>query len=116
MKAKTEIIEETAAYYNLSNRGYDKGHNSCKYFTSDGKMCAVGRCLINPEEQMDSRETACRLLEDSFDLLKEEYRIADLWFWADLQRFHDCRSNWTDSGLSSDGELEKRRLLNLYKD
>ena len=116
MKTKTEIIEETAAFYNLSNRGYDKESNSCRYLTGDGKMCAVGRCLINPEEQQFNEEGAHTLLSCSFDLLKKEYRIEDLDFWYNLQRFHDCRSNWTDSGLSSDGELEKRRLLNQFKD
>ena len=47
---KHEIIDETAAYYNLGNRAHDSDMG-CVYLTPDGKSCAVGRCLYKSERE-----------------------------------------------------------------
>lgn len=52
MKTKTQIIEETANFYNSGNRAAvetENTTNTCEYLTKDGRMCAVGRCLIDPK-------------------------------------------------------------------
>lgn len=54
MKTRTKaehiaLLEETANFYNLSNRSSTPS-GGCEYINeSTGNMCAVGRCLINPK-------------------------------------------------------------------
>ena len=97
---KLEILEETANFYNSNNRG------EYKYLTSDGKTCAVGRCLIDPKVFMKEyigsidSDYAKEILEDN---LKEEYRGHSNSFWLDLQMFHDNSSLWEENGMSENG-------------
>lgn len=130
---KIEIIEETANFYNLGNRGVRNiNSGSCVYQSDDGtKHCAVGRC-IEPDalyhftDFAEEDLTGVRhLFEDPEglffeknldDYLKEEYRGHDIDFWADLQEFHDDTICWTDDGLSYAGEQRHERLLARWKD
>jgi hypothetical protein len=119
MKTKLEIIDETVKYYSTdtSRRGIQKtkiGTNSCTYLTEDGKMCAVGRCMIKPT--IDLEGAADDVLADSFHLLKPEYRIEDLNFWIDLQRLHDDCYFWNENGLTKEGLNQVKRLKEEYKD
>lgn len=116
---KVEIIEETANYYNLNNRAYNEKSMECSYLTDDGKMCAVGRCLVDASKFKDQRKSISALF--SYDLLnesdlKEQYRGHSPMFWRHLQHFHDYIENWTISGLSAKGLVKKNELLELYKD
>lgn len=120
MKTKVEIIEETANFYDLNNRGTIYGFN--KYFTSDGKQCAVGRCLIDPIEfQNVFRNGSITLITDPVyninldEYFKKEYRGHDSKFWSDLQRFHDDPSNWDERGLTEYGIKSKKNLIIKYE-
>ena len=66
-KTTVEIIEETANFYNLTNRGLNP-FGDCVYRTDDGKMCAVGRCLRD-DFVIDSNEeySVCDLFNDNDD-------------------------------------------------
>lgn len=106
---KLEIIDETVAYYSdPSKRAYDDAVGHCRYFF-DGKMCAVGRCLIDPHNRLDS-VGGSQFTEDD---LKPEYRghniSENIWgidsFWACLQEFHDKEDHFDENGISDLGYL-----------
>lgn len=116
MKTKLEIIEETANYYNINNRGING--NWCVYKSDTGNMCAVGRCLkenivldAGYNENSDAREL---FKHHSYDILKDEYKIKDSDFWLDLQRFHDHNLNWDEKGLTDIGKLKYKELKIKY--
>lgn len=122
MLTKLQIIDETEiAYSDPSNRANIKekdGIESCSYL-NQGKICALGRCMIDPGEvdrKYGSDEVMVlidALEEDSVtldDLLKEKYRGHDLKFWADLQDFHDRGEHFHITGISAAG---KQYLSNL---
>ena len=129
---KTDIINETINFYKKSNRGYIQG--SCQYYTEEGNMCAVGRCMISPEDSQVKygmgtiRGVVCRLNnidlttpESDLDtksvdqLLKPEYHGHNVGFWTDLQMLHDESSNWDDDGLTISGRAEANKLLTKYR-
>ena len=124
MKTKLEIIKETAEFYNLSNRSFVPEKNNpndgnCVYLTSDGKMCAVGRCMINPSQYLNKIEINVETLDQSTKggldtLLKEEYRGNGIGFWTDLQRLHDSSLYWTETGLSKSGQQYYDRLVERW--
>lgn len=122
MKTKIEIINETVEYYSadVSRRavGDVKGLNSesCHYY-KDGKMCAVGRCMIDPKHWSDSGAWVEDLLlerEGGDDFLKEEYRGHDAKFWKDLQVFHDTFHHWNENGITPTGVAHKDKLIATY--
>ena len=123
LKTKVEIIEETAAFYNLNNRAvkHSSGYGtSCVYLDAEtGNKCAVGRCL-NPDadvSEYNSGVGAKALFEAlGFDILKEEYRIVDSKFWMALQSFHDNRSHWDENGLTQEGIKYKNELIEELTD
>lgn len=115
---KQQIIKETAEFYNLNNRGYEPGWG-CSYLSSDGRMCAVGRCLVNPAEPDNKKigdEGVTSLIRKLGDnIFKPQYRGHDRSFWSDLQEFHDNETNWNDEGLSVEGDRAYAKLMENYK-
>lgn len=119
MKTAKDIILETAAFYNSKNRSMaDEG---CCYLDEKGNNCALGRC-IKPERikeivEYDNSAAAISLLKHEdygFDILKDEYRIEDVQFWEDLQRFHDSEPNWDAFGISKRGREVAEKLIAKY--
>ena len=124
MTTKAEIIEETANYYNLTNRGYD-AEFGCLYVTREGNKCAVGRCLNQLGENLaiDIEGSVYTFIEwlkgtdkNFEDLLLEQYKGHKVEFWSDLQKFHDEKFNFNETGLSIWGIREKDNLLNKWSD
>ena len=126
MKTKVEIIKETVEYYSKNPRGVRKAEAGgfgfrCVYYNEDsGAMCAVGRCLMIPEQYSTIREN----IYCSFDWiggldarLKPEYRGHKLRFWVKLQTFHDTGGNWEEkigepgNVLTFDGRNEYNQLI-----
>lgn len=130
---KLEILEETFNYYTedpIGRRGVDKGNN-CVNITLDGKMCAFGRCMINPDGYIGG---SCEIINYNLNILKnkdnnilykteylldtilkEEYRGHDVLFWQQIQNWHDLRKNWdldentiSNKGLDWYNELKKQ--------
>lgn len=101
-----EIINETVAFYteDPDRRAVDDG-GTCTYFDDNtGKMCAVGRCLVDAEEVADNWGDAEDLLEgygsyntSGQSMFKPEYQGLPLKFWRDLQRWHDDDDVWSDA-------------------
>ena len=121
---KTEIIEETANFYNLSNRGYDDSITQCIYKNGEDKKCAVGRCLnseTTPHNifkfrgDVEDLESFC-ISQDIFleDLFLEQYKGHEIEFWTDLQNFHDCEYNFSTTGLTSKGKQAKQELIEKW--
>lgn len=131
-KTKIEIIEETAAFYNLNNRGMSND-GGCIYLNADtGNKCALGRCMTDEglakwgnysegaeylaptliiRMQGDHGYTKSNSLDS---ILKEEYQGHDLDFWNDIQAFHDNSGYWNEEGLSSFGKRVKAELIQTY--
>lgn len=128
-KSKKEIIDETVEVYSKdpSQRGFvvnAMGLQVCKYLTDDGRMCAVGRCLIPNQLMIAEDQSPQTYLNSSMsigkvvnleEILKEEYRGHDIQFWKDLQQFHDCVDIWYSGGLNVAGELFLARIYNKYE-
>jgi hypothetical protein len=121
MKTKTEIINETAAYYSEDTSRRALTFNSsgivtgCSYLTNDNKMCAVGRCFTKEGlEEFGSHAGYFNM--PMISLFKEDYQIEDNFFWSDLQRLHDNSHNWNKDGLTEQGKEFVQYLLNVYKD
>lgn len=114
-KSKIEIINETAEYYSadVSRRAYNDEVHVCQYKTPDGKMCAVGRCLENPEEIINQNGGVVDIFSSGFEL-KAEYRGHDYIFWRDVQMLHDRPFNWDKKGLSESGKYHLNELLEKY--
>lgn len=127
IKTKREIIEETLEYYKNNPRAINNG--VCSYYTKESNMCAVGRCLENPKEFEDlineahansdssgtGIEDALNYFEEKlWDYFKPEYKINDLNFWRNLQRFHDTSYYWNDEGLTELGINYYQDLLKKY--
>jgi hypothetical protein len=118
---KIEIIKETVEYYKNNNRGITPG-GACQYLTKDGDMCAVGRCLENPEDIGLKTIYADALIIGYGDgIFKKQYQGHDINFWKNLQIFHDSNRFWvsykTKKGnkLTEDGKNDLKFLLERYE-
>lgn len=119
---KLEIIEETAEYYskNTKRRGRIKDVG-CVYINTNTKaMCAVGRCLIEPEYFNEAypgaivdQFTGCDKEFNSY--LKEKYQGHNVNFWQQLQDFHDSDINWDKKGLTETGKVRLKELKIAFK-
>ncbi len=104
MKTKLEILNETVEYYSQLGRRALRSDGSCVYKTLDGRMCAVGRCMLSPEDYgRPGIITLCLGLPETLDsMLKPEYRGHLPGFWSSLQRLHDSAKHWNKDGSLSD--------------
>lgn len=117
MKTKVEILEEVAKAYNLNTRSIGVG-GKCAYNGPEGKHCAFA--MFVKEEDLkklnnyEGKSVRHVLANISISILKEEYQIDDLYFWEDVQNFHDDMCNWTPNGLSEAGEKRFNLLKNRH--
>lgn len=120
-KSKVEIIQETVDYYSADPDGRRANENGdCMYLASDGRMCAVGRCMADPKVAGDYIGDYRDMLEHvrsqgvQYDILKPEYQGHSVGFWEDLQMFHDSDVNWDSNGLSELGQWSLKRLIDNW--
>ena len=120
MKSKIEIIDETIKHIKNNGRAtIEDDPDSCMYFTENGNKCAVGRCLINPENVQKKYYGAS--IENIFpdgnfnlldELFKSEYRGHEIEFWRNLQLLHDIKENWDENNnLSNFGLKHYNNLI-----
>lgn len=128
-KSKHEIIDETAAYYNLNNRSIKSdGGNYCLYNGPNGKKCAFARMCADDIILTEGKNAANMLGWEGYHdkkplnsmgdqgVLKEEYRGHSMEFYNAIQGLHDLVLNWTENGLSPQGVEVVKRLKERYKD
>lgn len=78
MTTMLQTLDETVGAYTSETRaitGYDPINAICHYFI-DGKCCAIGRCLEDPEKFQNANMSVL-FLDAAYDLeliLKPEYR------------------------------------------
>jgi hypothetical protein len=125
---KLEIIKETVEYYKNNNRGISNNGN-CVYLSQNGDMCAVGRCLENPEDiGIKPKDIETKTIDADFliadygdGIFKKQYQGHDPRFWQKLQNFHDTNRFWvsykTKKGnkLTDDGKNHLKFLLKKYE-
>lgn len=120
---RSQIIEETAAFYNTSNRGMIS--SVCVYNNNLGDKCAVGRCMnefgllkfgdFRGNVSAVKAECMEKRYGDGLDcILKEDYQNHPVEFWSSLQSFHDYNRNWDEYGLTKVGLAAKERLLEKW--
>lgn len=124
MKTKIEIIEETVAYYceDVNRRALNE-HGGCAYLTDDGRMCAVGRCEIDPPKineggfaKIGSDQNGNSLAGNRSKIkFKPEYEGHEIEFWEDLQFLHDEDDHWSDDGISEKGMDYAEELKKKYE-
>lgn len=117
-----EIIQETVAYYleDPSRRALIGEDNECVYENDDGKMCAVGRCMIPTVRkkyinlaQVGVEELIIQNRAKSIDdVILEPYRGHPIDFWTDLQSLHDDQCFWTHSDADN---LRKKYVESMIK-
>jgi len=110
-----------ANHYNDNNRSVS---GRCHYRTDDGRMCAVGMCM-NDEgiyKFGDSIQNVCAIArhlnekcQHLDDILKDEYKGHDAFFWNELQILHDNSVYWNEHGISNRGKLKVSELINKQK-
>lgn len=106
---KLEILDEEIAVRAVHGRAYSRGEG-CYYFRPGNPGCAVGRCLLLPDEQPLEEGQLVRNAVDSDvskldSLLATQYRGHDLNFWEILQKLHDDNTNWRPSLTNPRGQL-----------
>lgn len=110
VKTRVEIIDETAEGYTMETRATNK-NGGCDYLTSDGRMCAVGRCMHSPMLGPQTSVSGIMFRYGGLDaFLKFEYRGHSVDFWEDIQQLHDSHEWWNSTGLTMDG-LNRVALL-----
>jgi len=96
-----KLLDETVAYYSEdTSRRASSLRGECQYITDDGRMCAVGRCLQNPNEVdlasgsfMSTGYISESIVFDAC-VFKEGYEGFDKYFWRRLQSIHDSMISW----------------------
>lgn len=122
---KLQIIEETAAFYgeDTTRRATYKneyGNTQCSYLMEDGRKCAFGRVLENPEILKDQTCSVWGIYKKvcgSFDIkfLPQYNKYSqDMDFWDSIQSFHDNDIYWDKKGLTKLGKSELKHLKERY--
>lgn len=113
-----EVLKETVDYYSEDFDRRSVFNNGCFYF-SEGRMCAVGRCLIDPEGFEEnakdiSGDTTISHLKDKVDFnFKDEYKGLPINFWSSIQELHDKDKFWQEDHQPS--KLERYRAVCLIE-
>ena len=120
---KSEILNETIAFYGKDKNRRAEVSGSCSYVTDDGRNCALGRCLLprlrtkkgfnTSKYDLDNGDTVWGINNKvKLDvILSKKYRGHSVLFWTQIQELHDDEYNWSDSGGLSDRGQGKVKLI-----
>jgi hypothetical protein len=116
MTKKEFALAQIAPYFvDPSTCGYNKGAGICKYITGDGRMCVLGKNLLDPHSGVGSAYETLGPYSNQKEVLKlEAVDILSNVEWRKLQRIHDelamggvVLKAIKDSDLFTTGELDE---------
>lgn len=113
---RLELLEETAAHFNSTNRSTNKD-GGCNYYpvNSNSEGCAIGRKIADKEicKLLDSRGHYIHR-NDAFNLLPKELQELGQEFLKRLQNLHDSEGFWDEKGLTEAGLLYKDYMIKSF--
>lgn len=115
---KTEIINETIAFYSTHPRSIKKNtqsslesYSGCAYKGDNGAECAFQRCVKDNLSEFEGKN--CRGIMATRKVeFKEGYEGHDVSFWEDVQLIHDRLMD--SSGIRYDCKQDIDELLEKY--
>lgn len=114
-KAQLELLEETAAFFNLSNR-CETVAGMCKYHVDGKEGCAIGRKIqdIELRKELDAGTNTGVDYSKVFDRLPNDLKELGQDFLSNLQGLHDDTYNWSETGLSKSGQKSVYRIKEKF--
>lgn len=114
------LLKETVNYYTVEKNERSVNEEGGCFYYKDGKMCAVGRCLINPKDkdkklsEVGWGDSTVEELMREFNqsIFKKQYRRFDTNFWGLLQELHDSMNAgyWNAFELTRDGNAQVQNI------
>lgn len=110
---RLEFLNETIQYYSedTSRRAINEKSNRCRYRTSDGRKCAVGRHI--PDDKYNINIESYPIREVMERLPIEIQELGDK-FLLKMQGLHDYVPYWDHNGLTEMGEHCVNDIINEY--
>lgn len=115
MKTKEEIVQMVVEKYSDNSQRATTG-NICFYVMGDGRKCAAGMFMENPQLHHYSTGIEDLIRIKGQAIFQKEYQGHSPKFWRAVQIFHDSPTNWTPGGLTEDGKKYKEKLLSTIYD
>lgn len=119
---KKEFLDDMVAFYSvdpIDRRAVN--YDVCKYKTTDGKKCAIGRWILDENYDKDfegngiqSWKTYESTGKTILQSLPEEIQLLGDEFLRDVQNLHDNRTYWDDKGLSVAGKINYDAIDKRY--
>ena len=108
-KQQLKFIETELGYYIADPSKRSSYGNYCFYRNANGNKCVIGKQIPN-EKYIDRLEGYSVGATEIFSLLPESVQHLGRPFLQECQYIHDNEDNWTDTGLSKEGELALSNL------
>ena len=108
-KQQLKFIETELGYYIADPSKRSSNGNYCFYRNANGNKCVIGKQIPN-EKYIDRLEGYSVGATEIFSLLPESVQHLGRPFLQECQYIHDNEDNWTDTGLSEEGELALSNL------
>ena len=110
-KQQLKFIETELGYYIADPSKRSSDGTYCLYRNAfNGNKCVIGKQIPN-EKYTDRLEDGYSVgSPEIFSLLPESIQQLGKPFLQECQYIHDNEDNWTDTGLSEEGELELSNL------
>lgn len=104
-----QIAERSPDGIKLSKGGY------CTYLTEDGRMCVLGKCLIDPQKFAKVGSPAHILLGNyGEDILRPEFRyVFNTTEWRQIQSIHDCIAADGPNSIQVEQGIERLALFTV---
>lgn len=109
-KQQLEFIKTELGYYIADPSKRSSNGTYCYYKNAaTGNKCVIGKQIPN-EKYIDRLEGYSVGATEIFSLLPESVQHLGRPFLQECQYIHDNEDNWTDTGLSEEGELALSNL------
>lgn len=123
-KLANELLAETQAHYNSSNRSQDKAL-ACCYSGPQDRRCAIGRIMTEDglekviRARMNANNLAAVMNAFGPDIVQEEWRPLfatkeGIEFAIQVQKLHDTNENWDENGLTERGQMHSAAIKERF--